>query len=113
VSAGRALIAVPLPPPSTWRLLREPDELPEGYHIVGSLQVGRTDRVLQTPARELSHLDDADGVTLEQWRELFALFARMTGHQRAELLEHARGMLHAPALPRQAVSPLAGEADGA
>jgi hypothetical protein len=43
---ARAFIAIPLPPPATWTLLRDRDELPDGYAIVGSIEIGRA----ETPA---------------------------------------------------------------
>ncbi len=53
---ARAFIAVPLPPPSTWRLLRTARDLPDGYTIIGSIEVGRADPPAlsspQTPAKQ-------------------------------------------------------------
>jgi hypothetical protein len=39
---AKAYIAIPLGPTSSWRLLRSPDELDEGFVIVGSLEIGRS-----------------------------------------------------------------------
>jgi hypothetical protein len=111
---ARAYIAVPLPPPATWRLLRDPRELPDGYTTIGSVEVGRDGPPalgVQTSAKRLrSRLTEleADGVSLEQWRGLFALFARMDAAQRRHLIEHATDMLR----PGELVDPSAGEADG-
>jgi hypothetical protein len=44
--AAHALICAPLPPPSTWKLVRTEAELPAGFAVIGSLAVGRAD----TPA---------------------------------------------------------------
>jgi hypothetical protein len=96
---ARAFIAIPLPEPATWKLLRDPGELADGFTIVGSLEVGRSDPpalVLQTLVNWPALTGEAgDGVTLEQWRQLFALFARMDGQQRRRLIEVAHELLEA------------------
>ena len=98
---ARAWIAAPLPPTSSWTLLRDASELPDGYAIFGSIQIGRgaapaLDDV-QTPAERMrSQLIgqlEADGIAVEQWRALFALFARMSAEQRAHLIAYAQRLL--------------------
>jgi hypothetical protein len=99
---ARAFIAVPLPPPATWALLRDPSELPDGFTIVGSLEVGRAERPaldVQTPAErmrgQLIGQLEADGIAVEQWRALFALYVRMSAEQRAQLIAYAQRLLEA------------------
>jgi len=93
MSAGRALIAVPLPPPSQWLLLRDLRDLPDGFGVVGQITVGRDDPPalpMQTPAKALAPPGtDADH---DQVAELLKLYARMAPPQRRSLLTYARDL---------------------
>jgi hypothetical protein len=40
---ARAYIAIPLPPPARWKLIRDPAALPPNFVIIGSLAVGAPD----------------------------------------------------------------------
>jgi hypothetical protein len=104
MTAARAHIAIPLPPTSTWRLLRHESELPDGYVVIGQLTVGRADlpklNAERSPLRTmfLEELKAAhNGVSLAAWRALLALYVRMNVLQRREVIEYAEKLLEAEA----------------
>jgi hypothetical protein len=99
---ARAYIAIPLPEPATWKLLRDPAELADGFTIVGSLEVGQADApalTVQTITNWPALTGEADGVTLSEWRALFALFARMDAQQRSRLIGYAGELLEKRGTP--------------
>jgi len=106
---ARAWIAIPLPPTSTWRLLRSPDDLPADYTLLGSLAVGRADPPVlsldastRLLARRFAEALRAARDGGDQWQLLYALYVKMTGEQQRRLIEYASAMFRTEALPAAA-----------
>jgi hypothetical protein len=53
-------IAVPIPPPLTWRLLVDPADVPDGYVIIGSFAGRRRSSVPAQPLSSEPHTLCAD-----------------------------------------------------
>jgi hypothetical protein len=60
MAAVKAYIAAPLGPPRKWALLRSPSELPPGYGIFGSIQIGALERpALEVDSESLPRIQSA------------------------------------------------------
>jgi len=88
-----AVIAAPIPPPDTWRVLTDGEPVPLGYLML--LEVLARGKVLP-------HVLSTGADLPTEVRVLLSLFGRLDTRQRSRLLDHARSLLN-EALPAAAV----------